>query len=140
MKAILHVEKILIRGEKKIRITKFENFLKHYETPIKYLNGFNNWPKTDGPAMGMIDRNELNMYIPKDAFAKILKKFEIQLSETLENPGIRQISIKIEQEITEEELTELIKWMKHAGERLTKINKKLAEENKGWEGTEAFEI
>jgi hypothetical protein len=30
--------------------------------------------------------------------------------------------------------------MKRAGERLTKINKKLAEENKGWEGTETFEI
>jgi len=140
MKAILHVEKSVVRGEKKIRITKFENFLSDKETPMKYLKGFDKWPETDGPAMGMTDKNTLDIYIPKNASTKILEKFEVELKENPKNPGIKQISIAIRQEITEDELTELLTWMKHAGARLTKINKKLAEENRGWEGPETFEI
>ena len=139
MKAILHVKKILVRGQKQIRITKFENFLYHESMPIEYLNGFDHWPKTNAPAMGMY-ANELYMYIPEDAFPQSLKEFVHELNKNPKNPGILQIDVTVGSIISEEGLKDLLKWMKRAGERLTKINKKLAEENKGWEGTEAFEI
>jgi hypothetical protein len=139
MKAILHIEKILVRGQKQIRITKFENLLHHESMPIEYLEGFDYWPKTNAPAMGMY-ANELCMYIPEDAFPQSLKEFVHELSKNPKNPGILQIDVTVGSIISEEGLKDLLKWMKRAGERLTKINKKLAEENKGWEGTKTFEI
>ena len=100
-------EKIMVNEVKWRKILGFENVLDITELPKKYLN--------DKPAFHKTYRNEVLLRVP-DSVTLIIRIGEL---------------------VEEKMFQEMVKWMKCASSRLTKINK---QEHDAWSGTEMVEI
>jgi hypothetical protein len=83
--------------------------------------------KQDLPAIYTENKNDATIYMEEDRKLKILYKF-------------RGKRIQIGDEIEEKDFQEMLEIIKEAGNNLKKINQKIKDKQKEWNGRETFKI
>ena len=119
--AKLILDKVIVRGERKLKIKAIEGVLTSDELPFKYMAGVPRFHKfADGILMVIPDDGDPypRLTMPKQ-----------------DADGTRHVkNLSIGSDFSEKEAGYITTWMRRAGGRLAKINRTLAKENEGWEG------
>ena len=119
MLAKLTLDKVIDRGEKKLKIKAIEGVLASNELPVKYMEGVPKFHKVNGA---------ISMVIPDDGdpFPALTGNLHDE---------IRNFKhIHMGDIYSEKEMEYITTWMRRCGARLAKINRTLAKDNDGWEG------
>lgn len=119
MIAEIHAERVIVRGEKMLKIKKLVGFRSENELPAEYLRK-----------------------PPYMQYVKCIDVVTVQLPREV-NPdrlisaiptGDKFFWIEEDAIITNDMMTEMLTWAKICGARLAKINKRLSKENIEWHG------
>lgn len=113
MLAKLRLDRIVERGEKKLRIAAIENVIRSQDLPMQYMNGVPRFSDVGGGRSPSVI-----VFIPVNGG----------------NGECSFYTISVGNVYSENDLNVIVEWMRRAGNRLTKINRRLKEENEGWEG------
>ena len=134
--ATIKTEKVVVRGEKCRKIVGWGDVLTEEQLPKEYTQDrvVGGWPKGNAPFFAVY-RSQLSFYGPKDA----LKGHSVSRN-TCEELDCCTFTIWKDSILPEATYQELMLWLRRAGARLGKINRRFAEENKDWHGEEVFEI
>ena len=120
MLAKLTLDKVIDRGEKKLKIKAIEGVLASNELPVKYMDSVPRFHKVN---------DAIYMVIPDDG-----DPFP-SLTADLRDDNTRPFKhICVGNIYSEKEMDYITTWMRRCGGRLAKINRTLAKENEGWEG------
>lgn len=119
MLAKLTLDKVIDRGEKKLKIKAIEGVLASNELPVKYMDSVPRFHKVNGA---------ISMVIPDDG-----DPFPSLIADLYDKTR-RFRYIRVGNIYTEKEMDYITTWMRRCGGRLAKINRTLAKENEGWEG------
>ena len=120
MLAKLTLDKVIDRGEKKLKIKAIEGVLASNELPVKYMDSVPRFHKVN---------DAISMVIPDDG-----DPFPSLLTGDLRDKIRNFRHICVGNLYSEKELDYITTWMRRCGGRLAKINRTLAKENEGWEG------
>ena len=119
MLAKLILDKVIVRGERKLKIKAIEGVLTSIELPVKYMEGSPRFHEENG-AICMVISDD------KDPFPRLTGSIR---------DGVRSFNnIYVGGVYGEKEMDYITTWMRRCGGRLAKINMELAKENEGWEG------
>lgn len=119
MLAKLTLDKVIDRGEKKLKIKAIEGVLASNELPVKYMDSVPRFHKVN---------DAISMVIPDDG-----DPFP-SLTADLRDKTRPVKHIYVGTIYSEKEMDYITTWMRRCGGRLAKINRTLAKENEGWEG------
>ena len=122
-------EKVVVRGEKCRRILGFDGILEKEMLPKRYIVPFQDDQGFYRPTKD----------IPPYFYLDPEMDYRVFLHAPVDGPFF-SFWIATDQVIFEELFQEIILWMKRAGARLSKINKRIAEEGKEWKGEETIVI
>lgn len=118
--AKLTLDKVIDRGEKKLKIKAIEGVLASNELPVKYMDSVPRFHKVN---------DAISMVIPDDG-----DPFPSLLTGDLCDKTRHFRYICVGTIYSEKEMDYITTWMRRCGGRLAKINRTLAKENEGWEG------
>ena len=124
--AKIHYECVLLYGEKAVMITRFENMLEEQELPLEYVIAFGS-------------REEGKKIPPYFYASPRYPPDEIFLHAPVDG-DLSAYWITVGSRIPLEQYREILAWMRRAGNRLAKINRRLAAENADWRGEGVDEI
>lgn len=128
MIASIETEKVVVRGERFRKITGFAGVLRENELPKAYLKNAPYFFADQGA----------NGYGCPSHWVEIRDPEQTRRIGFFE--GGRGGLISCRDVIPEAEFQELLAWMKRAGAKLAKINRRLAAANADWNGQETIEI
>lgn len=119
MLAKLYFEKIIVRGVKRFKLLYTEGILSEDELPQDYMDSVPRFRKSDSGAY-------IYIVIPlvKDS----------DLGPFTADHGNADMWLTVGKTYSQKDVDIIITWLRRAGNRLTKINRRLKEENEGWEG------
>jgi len=117
--AKLTLDKVIDRGEKKLKIKAIEGVLASNELPVKYMDSVPRFHKVN---------DAISMVIPDDG-----DPFPSLIADLCDKTRHFRY-IRVGNIYTEKEMDYITTWMRRCGGRLAKINRTLAKENEGWEG------
>jgi hypothetical protein len=128
MIAKIVADRVIVRGEKCFEIKLFDGMLSERELPKLYTDY---WRK---PQYYLIDNKKtILLRIPKES-----PELRTWLYRTTRR--CCEYRICIGDVLTENQMAVLLPLLEKAGQRLERINRRLATENAGWDGRVSFEI
>ncbi len=129
MQAIIDTDKVIVKGKPMRKIIGFTDVLKEEALPEEYVKG---------ALMFLLEgASTLHVHVPAEP-DPIPSKTSGTLGSGEER--YREINVRIGDTWSDEDFQTLMVWLKRAGERLVKINKKIKELQKDWNGSESFPI
>ena len=117
--AKLILDKVIVRGEKKLKINAIEGVLTSKELPVEYMDSVPRFHNVNGA---------IYMDIPDDGDP--FPSLTGGLCDKTRN--FRHVSVG--NMYSKKEMDYITTWMRRCGGRLAKINRVQAKENEGWEG------
>lgn len=127
MLAKLCLEKETFKGKKVLRLNAFENVIPYNELPVDYMRGVPRFSASEYVGVPA-SFPAIIIVIPSNAV------LPAHLIDHCNGTELFLKRIHIGDLFYEEDVTHITTWMRRAGNRLTKINRRLKEENEGWEG------